>query len=138
MASTIIHSSSPVVRNLILLCQWHHTAVHEDGVTIADGSDGWVFTKPNGQPCQPWVGDQNLAWHLDFALRQQQQAQHDRLAGVDSFQYPDALTIQPRWAGEPVDLRHIKLYLPSDCPSRRQSSLINKPRSAVAVHLGDH
>jgi hypothetical protein len=90
--------------NLILLCQWHHTAVHEGAVTIAEGSDGWVFTKPDGQPCQPWVSDQNLAWHLDFALRQQQQAQHDRLAGVDSFQHPDALTIRPRWAGEPFDL----------------------------------
>src|SRR5215217_471628 len=51
-----------------------------------------------------WVSDQNLAWHLDFALRQQQQAQHDRLAGVDSFQHPDALTIRPRWACEPFDL----------------------------------
>ena len=90
--------------NLILLCQWHHTAVHEGAVTIAEGSDGWVFTKPDGQPCQPCVSDQNLAWHLDFALRQQQQAQHDRLAGVDSFQHPDALTIRPRWAGEPFDL----------------------------------
>jgi hypothetical protein len=89
---------------LILLCQWHHTAVHEGRVTIAEGSDGWVFVKPDGQACQPWVSDENLAWHLDFALRQQQQAQHDRLAGVDSFQHPDALTIRPRWAGETFDL----------------------------------
>jgi hypothetical protein len=40
---------------LILLCQWHHTAVHEGGVTIADGSDGWVFTKP-GSVTRTWPG----------------------------------------------------------------------------------
>jgi Domain of unknown function (DUF222)/HNH endonuclease len=89
--------------NLILLCQWHHTAVHEGGVSITDGSEGWVFTKPDGQPCDWWVSDENLSRHLDFALRRQR-AQHDRLAGVDSFQHPDAQTIRPRWAGEVFDL----------------------------------
>src|SRR5215207_282325 len=28
--------------NLILLCQWHHTTVHEGGVTITRNGDGWV------------------------------------------------------------------------------------------------
>ncbi len=37
--------------NLILLCQWHHTAVHEGGVTITADADGWLFTKPDGRPC---------------------------------------------------------------------------------------
>jgi hypothetical protein len=55
--------------NLILLCQWHHTVVHEGGVSITANDEGWLFTKPDGQPCQPWVSDQQLAWHLDFALR---------------------------------------------------------------------
>jgi hypothetical protein len=89
--------------NLILLCQWHHTAVHEGGVTITREADRWMFTKPDGQPCDWWVSDQNLAQHLDFALRGRQ-AQHDRLAVIDSFQHPDARTIRPRWAGEPFDL----------------------------------
>jgi hypothetical protein len=62
-----------------------------------------VFGKPDGQPCQPWVDDEKLARHLDFALRRGQQ-QLDRLAVVDSFQHPDASTIRPRWAGEPFDL----------------------------------
>ena len=35
--------------NLILLCQWRHTAVHEGGVSISKGSDGWLFTKPDGR-----------------------------------------------------------------------------------------
>ena len=89
--------------NLVLLCQWHHTAVHEGGVTITWESAGWVFYKPDGQPCDWWVDDQNLARHLDFALRRQR-ARHDRLAAVHSFQHPDAQTIRPRWNGEPFDL----------------------------------
>jgi hypothetical protein len=88
---------------LVLLCQWHHTVVHEGGVTITWESAGWVFTKPDGRPCDWWVDDQNLARHLDFALRRQR-AQHDRLAAVDSFQHPDARTIRPSWNGEPFDL----------------------------------
>jgi hypothetical protein len=90
--------------NLILLCQWHHTVVHEGGVMITEGSGGWLFTKPDGQPCQAWVSDQQLAWHLDLALRKQQKAESDRLANVDSFQHPEAVAIRPRWAGEPFDL----------------------------------
>jgi hypothetical protein len=87
-----------------LLCQWHHTTVHEGDVTITRDSDGWVFTKPDGQPCESWVSDDNLARHLDFALRRRQQAQHDQLTAVDSFQHPDARIIRPRWAGEVFDL----------------------------------
>jgi hypothetical protein len=90
--------------NLILLCQWHHTAVHEGGVTITKATDGWRFSKPDGEPCMPWVSDENLARHLDYALRRRQQAQHDRLATVDSFDHPDAKIIRPRWTGEPFDL----------------------------------
>jgi Domain of unknown function (DUF222)/HNH endonuclease len=94
------------LENLILLCQWHHTAVHDGGVTITADGAGWVFTKPDGQPCDPSVGEESLARHLDYALRrQQQQAQADRLAAVDSFQHPAARIIRPRWAGEPFD-RH--------------------------------
>jgi hypothetical protein len=89
--------------NLILLCQWHHTVVHEGGVTITGEPDRWLFHRPDGQPCQPWVDDQNLARHLAFA-RRQRQPERDQLAAVDSFQHPDAQTIRPRWAGEPFDL----------------------------------
>jgi hypothetical protein len=91
---------------LILLCQWHHTAVHEGGVTITGDADGWLFTKPDGQPCGSWVSDDNLARHLDFALRGRntQRQQRDQLAGVDSFHHPDDRTVRPRWAGEVFDL----------------------------------
>jgi uncharacterized protein DUF222/HNH endonuclease len=91
--------------NLILLCQWHHTAVHEGGVTITRDGGRWVFNKPDGRPCDRWVSDENLAQHLDVALRRQrQQAQNDHAASVDSFQHPDARTIRPGWTGEPFDL----------------------------------
>jgi hypothetical protein len=88
--------------NLVLLCQWHHTAVHEGGVTMSKDGAGWVFTKPDGQPCDWWVSDHNLAGHLGFALRRQHA--HEQLAVVDSFQHPDARTIRPRWAGERFDV----------------------------------
>jgi hypothetical protein len=91
------------LQNLILLCRWHHTAVHEGGVSITRDGEGWVFTKPDGQPCDWWVDEQNLARHLDFALRRRNQ-ELDQLAAVDSFQHPDARTIRPRWAGENLDL----------------------------------
>ena len=78
--------------------------MHEDGVIITQGSESWVFTKPDGQPCDWWVSDENLARHLDSALGRRQQAQHHRLATVDSFQHPAAQTIRPRWTGEPFDL----------------------------------
>ena len=94
------------LENLILLCQWHHTAVHEGGISISNEPDGWLFTKPDGQPCDSWVSDENLGWHLDFARRraQQQTAEQDQLAEVDSFHHPDARIIRPRWTGEPFDL----------------------------------
>ena len=61
--------------------------------------------QPRWATLPTWVSDDNLAWHLDFALRRgNTQAQHDRLAGVDSFQHPDARIIRPRWAGEAFDL----------------------------------
>jgi 5-methylcytosine-specific restriction endonuclease McrA len=94
------------LENLILLCQWHHTAVHEGGISISNEPDGWLFTKPDGQRCDSWVSDENLARHLDFARRraQQQTAEQDQLAEVDSFHHPDARIIRPRWTGEPFDL----------------------------------
>jgi hypothetical protein len=92
------------IDNLILLCQWHHTAVHEGGITLTKDADRWVFSKPDGRPCDPWVDDDNLARQLAFAQRCRRSSGHDRYAGVDSFHHPDARTIRPRWAGEPFDL----------------------------------
>jgi hypothetical protein len=85
--------------------QWHHPAVHEGGVSISQGSQGWVFTKPDGRPWDWWVSDDNPAKASRFrALRHRQQAR-DQLAAVDSFQDPDARTIRPRWSSERFDLQ---------------------------------
>lgn len=61
-----------------------------------------MFTKPDGQSCDWWVDEENLARHLGFALRRRRQL--DQLAAVDSFQHPDPQTIRPRWAGESFDM----------------------------------
>jgi hypothetical protein len=106
--------------NLIMLCQWHHTVVHEGGVTITGEPDRCQFQKPDGQPRQPWVDDENLAAsRLPRRRAQRDAAKHDptkhdaakhdaarqdRLAAVDSFQHPEVKTIRARWAGEPFDL----------------------------------
>jgi hypothetical protein len=50
------------------------------------------------------VSDENLARHLDYALRRRQHAQRDRLTEVDTFDHLDAKIIRPRWTGEPFDL----------------------------------
>jgi hypothetical protein len=80
---------------LILLCQWHHTLVHEGGVMITEGSDGWISARPDDQLCLAWVSDQQLAWYLDSALRKQQKVESNQLARVDSFQHPEATSIRP-------------------------------------------
>jgi hypothetical protein len=95
--------------NLILLCQWHHTAVHEGGMTIrhtASDEPGqrWEFVMPDGSPHRPWYTTE----HLPTLLRQQldRQREHDtaQLAAVTGFNHPDAQTIRPGWAGERFDL----------------------------------
>jgi hypothetical protein len=106
--------------DLMLLCQWHHTVVHEGGVSITRDADRWVFHKPDEQPCDWWVDDQNLARHLDFALRRQT---YDQLAAVDSFQHPDAQTIRPRWNGEPFYLHGSVQALFTIKPSKQTTEL---------------
>jgi hypothetical protein len=93
--------------NLILLCQTHHTAVHEGGMRIERGSDlgiAWRFLMPDGTPHQPWYTGEALPRLLQAQLRRQSAADHAALNGVTSFDDPDARTIRPRWAGEPFDL----------------------------------
>ena len=106
-----------------LRCRRVADAEFRSRVTIAKRVNGWLLSKPDGQPCQPWLSDENLARHLDFARRraEQQAAQRDRLTAVDSFHHPHATTIRPRWRGEPFHLHAcvqalftIKLPRPSD------------------------
>lgn len=88
------------ITNLILLCRWHHTAVHEGGITIARGVDGWRFTLPDGSEPRPWQTADTLADLLTANARKAAET----IAAVDRFDHPAARTIRPRWAGEPFSV----------------------------------
>lgn len=95
--------------NLILLCQYHHTYVHEGGMTI-DRADGpylggagakpWVFRLPDGMEYGDHCTDSDLGWRVRAQLRERR----DRLAAVTSLQDPAARPILPGWTGEPFSL----------------------------------
>jgi hypothetical protein len=55
------HGGATDLDNLILLCRWHHTTVHEGGIAISrtaepiyeaaqTGATGWQFRLPDGRP----------------------------------------------------------------------------------------
>lgn len=102
--------------NLILLCQFHHTAVHEGCMTIrrpdvASGRPGaWEFLMPDGKPHRDWYSAEGLlgflAAHADRTRAEQHRARlASVIANVDAFRHPDARRIQPGWRGERYD-RH--------------------------------
>jgi 5-methylcytosine-specific restriction endonuclease McrA len=103
--------------NLLLLCQFHHTAVHE-GQMLVQRADHrtWTFLMPDGSPHRDWHTAEGLssflARHAEQAVnqgadpvREPSLIERVRLEGVDSFHHPDAQRIQPGWRGEPYD-RH--------------------------------
>jgi len=90
--------------NLVLICRWHHTAVHEGGMSIqrAPGETSrWRFVMPDGTPHRPW-------WDADTLARMLAEQVADRGDGrvgdVTSFTDAAARTIRPRWTGEAFDL----------------------------------
>jgi len=96
--------------NLILLCQYHHTAVHEGQMIIRRSEHGWEFRMPDGTPHRAWWSAEGLsnflAQHADQGQAARQRVRHDStIEGVTSFHHPDARRIQPGWRGERFD-RH--------------------------------
>ena len=101
--------------NLLLLCQWHHTCLHEGRMTIrprptvaepaGDGAGVWQFVMPDGTPHRSWYTDDALPHLLTSQLdRRRAEREADDLGQVTSFHDPAAQTIRPGWAGEPFDL----------------------------------
>jgi hypothetical protein len=118
--------------NLILICRFHHTAVHEGRMKImpaAEPSPGhrWEFVMPDGNPPQDWYDAQGLA-HLLARQAPEQDARFDTvLDGVDGFGHPDARRIRPGWCGEPFDLHEcvqalFRMQLAEDQPEDREAA----------------
>lgn len=104
--------------NLMLLCQFHHTAVHEGQMIIRriDPEVGcgavrrWDFLMPDGTAHRDWWSAEGLLSFLSqHADRRQTELQRRRretmIDNVRSFHHPDAQRIQPGWRGERYD-RH--------------------------------
>jgi hypothetical protein len=95
--------------NLILLCQWHHTAVHEGGMRIVRAAEPvsgrrWDAVMPDGKPHRDWYSPDGLANFLAQQLVARQEESGATIEGVDRFGHPDAARIQPGWRGERFDL----------------------------------
>jgi len=83
--------------NLILLCPYHHWAVHELGFQITIGSDGaFSFARPDGTPI-PVSPELPIAHPGDIRTLFPQDIPDD--------------AIVPNWAGEPFDLDWITSVL---------------------------
>jgi hypothetical protein len=95
--------------NLILLCQFHHTAVHEGQMAIRRSQErSWEFWMPDGKPHRDWYTAEGLLnfltqhadTHSDARTRAETAA---TINDVDGLHHPDAQRIQPRWRGERYD-----------------------------------
>jgi hypothetical protein len=97
--------------NLILLCQFHHTVVHEGQMTIHHARPGsWEFRMPDGRPHREWYTADGLlaflAQHVDTHTAGRHLADSATMIdNVTGFHHADAQRIQPRWRGERYD-RH--------------------------------
>lgn len=117
--------------NLVLLCQWHHTAVHEGGMSIRrtpEEGSRWRFVMPDGTTPRPWWDAETLARMLAEQVTSRVDAHEvDAARAVTSFDDPAAQTIRPRWAGESFDLHAcvealFTMRLPQDQPDQQMAA----------------
>jgi hypothetical protein len=82
--------------NLLLLCRFHHRAVHEGGIEVEAGGDGdFVFRRPDGRMVRPAPEPPRLPHDPATAL-----TDRNRAEGI----FPDPWTPTPDWHGERLDL----------------------------------
>jgi HNH endonuclease/Domain of unknown function (DUF222) len=129
--------------NLILLCQWHHTAVHEGGmriVRVAEPEAGrrWEFLIPDGAPHHAWYQAGGLATLLNRQVGRRRAERETLLEGVDGVDHPDAVRIRPDWRGEPFDRRSSTVpdaAAPNRVPGSRLETVIP---AALPAEQGPH
>jgi hypothetical protein len=115
----------------VLLCQFHHTCVHEGGIMITRnqkesfqgaavaGEPAWLFTMPDGQRVDQPGWPIPSAARLSYRLARLASVDH-----VDRLNHPDAARIQPKQYGERFDLHaavHVLFTLQT--PARPPSDL---------------
>jgi hypothetical protein len=82
--------------NLVLLCRFHHRAVHEEGYRVARGPDGgFSFQRPSGEPLPEVPPLPPVPADPVRALQEQNEAE-----GVQIH----PRTACPAWLGEPLDV----------------------------------
>ncbi|MFC7618998.1 DUF222 domain-containing protein [Microlunatus sp. GCM10028923] len=103
------HGGATDLTNLILLCGFHHTTVHEGGITIArrpgtpylgarTGQPGWQFLLPDGQPVAESGWRVMTADHLIRHL--------STLPGPNAHDHNDPTTIRTIGGGEGFSLHN--------------------------------
>ena len=113
------HGGESRLRNLVLLCRFHHWLMHEGGFSVTPATTrGFRFSGPDGYPVprSPALpGDRDdQDDHDDQGERDDKggdrngwnaarPAEHDRLAHADQSFGPNVLT-PPWWNGDPLDL----------------------------------
>ncbi|MFC7625217.1 DUF222 domain-containing protein [Microlunatus sp. GCM10028923] len=105
------HGGTTDLANLILLCGFHHTVVHEGGITITrrngapylgarTGDPGWRFLLPGGQPVA------ETGWRVRTADQLVRDLSTAHPSGPNDHDHPDATTIRTIGGGEGFSLHN--------------------------------
>jgi hypothetical protein len=92
--------------NLVSLCKYHHTLVHDRGYLIAAARDGtFAFYRPDGTAIPAWYGERLDLDHAIYICLANARTQEERQAGRDQ-------------AGEPGTRDRVTVYAAEDWGDR--------------------